>query len=95
MSGGFQKLYNKYVKKNSVQINNNEELQKDVEYLEEFTLQHILKIFQPYLSEVMLFYSHFTEEIAFYMGVINFMKRMEELYKTLQQEQTREANQHF
>lgn len=81
--GGFKKLYNKYVKKNSVQINNNEELQKDVEYLEEFTLQHILKIFQPYLSEVMLFYSHFTEEIAFYMGVINFMKRMEELYITL------------
>ncbi len=81
--GGFKKLYNKYVKKNSVQINNNEELQKDVGYLEEFTLQHVLGIFQPYLSEMMLFYSHFTEEIAFYMGVINFMKRMEELYITL------------
>ena len=81
--GGFKKLYNKYVKKNSVQINNNEELQKDIEYLEEFTLRHILKIFQPYLSEMMLFYSHFTEEIAFYVGVINFMKRMEELYITL------------
>ncbi len=81
--GGFKKLYNKYVKKNSVQINNNEELQKDIEYLEEFTLRHILKIFQPYLSEIMLFYSHFTEEIAFYVGVINFMKRMEELYITL------------
>lgn len=32
---------------------------------------------------MMLFYSHFTEEIAFYVGVINFMKRMEELYITL------------
>lgn len=81
--GGLKKLYNRYVKKNSVQINNNEELQKDVEYLQEFTLQHILGIFQAYISEMMLFYSHFTEETAFYMGVVNFMKRMEELYITL------------
>ena len=77
--GGFKKFYDKYIKKNSMQINNNEELQKDVEYLEEFTLQQILRIFQPYLSEMMAFYSHFTEEISFYKGVFNIMKRMEEL----------------
>lgn len=80
---GFQKLYDKYVKKNSIQINSNEVLQKDVGHLREFTIQHILKIFQPYIFQMMAFYNHFIEEIAFYMGVVNFMKRMDELHITL------------
>jgi len=80
---GFQKLYDKYIKKNSIQINSNELLQKDTMHLKEFTIQHILNIFQPYLFQMMAFYNHFTEEIAFYMGVVNFMKRMDELNITL------------
>ncbi|MFG6392822.1 MAG: hypothetical protein K1W24_01325 [Lachnospiraceae bacterium] len=36
-----------------------------------------------YFSGMMAFYSHFTEEMAFYKGVVNFMKRMEELDITL------------
>lgn len=81
--GGLKKFYDRYIKKNSMQINNNEELQKDITHLEEFTLQQILEIFQPYISGMMAFYSHFTEEMAFYKGVVNFMKRMEELDITL------------
>lgn len=81
--GSLHKLYLKYVKKNSVQLNNNAQLQEDINHLEEFTIQHILKLFQPYLSQMMSFYSHFIEEISFYMGVINIMKRMDELNITL------------
>lgn len=81
--GGLQKLYDKYIKKNSIQINSNEVLQKDVGHLREFTIQHILKIFQPYLFQMMEFYNHFIEEVAFYMGVVNFIKRMAELNITL------------
>lgn len=88
---GFKKFYNKYIKKNSMQINNNEELQKDIGHLEEFTLQQILAIFQPYISGIMDFYSHFTEEMAFYKGVVNFMKRMEELGITLVMPQPQSA----
>lgn len=77
--GGLQKLYFKYVKKDTIPINNNETLQHDVDHLKEFTVQHLLKMFRPYLYQMKMFFDHFTEEIAFYMGIVNFMKRMNEL----------------
>lgn len=77
--GSLQKLYFKYVKKSAIPISNNEALQQDVDELKEFTVLHMLKMFQPYMNQMMTFFEHFAEEIAFYMGIINFMKRMEEV----------------
>ncbi len=76
---GFQKFYNKFVKKNTIPINSNVVLREEVEHLKEFFVEHMLKMFRPYLGEMMAFFEHFIEEVAFYMGVLQFMKRMKEI----------------
>lgn len=77
--GGLQKFYYNFVKRNAIPINSNEALQQDVSRLKEFTMQQVLRIFSGYLGRMMKFFEHFSEEIAFYRGVINFMSRMHEL----------------
>lgn len=75
----FQNLYLKYVKKNTLFIDNDEVLQKDINYLTEFTALQMIKVFRPYISKMMSFFDHFIEETAFYMGAVKFIRRMKEL----------------
>ena len=70
-------------KRNTFQIGADSALKEDLGHLAEETLQQILFVFQPYLQKMMRFFEHYCEEIAFYMGVVQFMKRMEPLYITL------------
>lgn len=77
--GGLQKFYYNFVKRNAIPINSNEALLQDVNHLKEFTMQQILRIFSGYLNQMMKFFEHFSEEIAFYRGIVNFMARMHEL----------------
>ncbi len=77
--GGLQKFYYNFVKRNAIPMHGNEALQQDVNHLKEFTMQQVLKIFESYLHKMMKFFEHFSEEMAFYQGVVNFMVRMKEL----------------
>ena len=70
-------------KRNTFPIGADIALKEDLGHLAEETLQQILFVFQPYLQKMMRFFEHYCEEIAFYMGVVQFMKRMEPLYITL------------
>lgn len=81
--GTFQNLYLKYVKKNTLFIDNDEVLQQDINLLTEFTALQMIKVFRPYISKMMSFFDHFIEEISFYMGAVKFMRRMKELNITL------------
>ena len=69
--GGLQKFYYNFVKRNAIPINSNEALLQDVNHLKEFTMQQILKIFSGYLNQMMKFFEHFSEEIAFYRGCMS------------------------
>lgn len=80
---GLESFYLKFVKKNAILIGTDVAMKEDIAHLAEETLAQIITIFRPYLQNMMLFFEHFCEEIAFYMGVVRFMKRMEPLYITL------------
>ena len=80
---GLESFYLKFIKKNAILIGTDVALKEDVSHLAEETLKQILQIFQPYLQKLIQFFEHFCEEIAFYMGVVQFMKRMEPLYITM------------
>lgn len=82
--GGLEGFYYSIFKKNALLLGTDAELREDIVHLAEETLQQILTVFQPYLQKMMLFFEHYCEEIAFYMGAVQFMKRMEPLYITLQ-----------
>ena len=60
---GLQKFYNKFVKKNTIPINSNVVLREEVEHLKEFSVEHMLKMFRPYLGKMLSFFEHFIEEI--------------------------------
>jgi len=81
--GGVESFYYQFLKKNAVLIGSDVALKEDITRLTEVTLQQILKIFQPYLQDMMRFFEHFSEEIAFYTGAVRFLKRMDEVYITL------------
>jgi len=76
---GLQKFYYNFVKRNAIPLSSNEALQQDVSHLKEFSMQQILRIFGGCLNQMMKFFGHFSEEMAFYRGVVNFMVRMHEL----------------
>lgn len=80
---GFQKFYNKFVKKNTIAIQSNVVLREEIDHLNEYTVECMLKMFRPYLGQMMVFFEHFIEETAFYMGVVRFMKRMKEISLSL------------
>ena len=80
---GLVKLRLPFVKKNELLIGSDVSLKEDLSHLAEETLREILVIFQPYFQNMIRFYEHFIEEISFYMGVVQFMKRMEPLYITM------------
>ncbi len=80
---GLESFYLKFVKKNAILIGTDIALKEDITHLTEETLQQIITVFQPYLQKMMRFFEHYCEEIAFYMGAVRFMKRMEPLYITL------------
>lgn len=73
-----EKLYYKYIKKNTIAIHT-EPLRKDMEHLKEVTAQQMLHVFQPVLDGILTFYHSFSEEIAFYKGAVRFFNRMKEL----------------
>ncbi|MBQ9701006.1 MAG: hypothetical protein IJV71_10360 [Lachnospiraceae bacterium] len=75
----FQNLYLKYIKKNTLFISNDDVLKQDVLHLRQATVAQMLRIFKPYLQQLISFFEHYIEEIAFYMGVIKFMRRLSEL----------------
>jgi len=77
-TGRLSELYYKLAKKNVI-IVREETMKKEIGQMQEVTVQHLLKIFQPYLQQVMLFWDHYAEEMAFYAGVVHFMKRMIEI----------------
>jgi len=79
----FDNFKSMFFKKNTFPVGSDIALKEDLGHLAEETLQQILYIFQPYLQKMMRFYEHYCEEIAFYMGVVQFMKRLEPLYITL------------
>lgn len=79
----FDNFKSMFFKKNTFPIGSDIVLKEDLGHLAEETLQQILYVFQPYLQKMMRFFEHYCEEIAFYMGVVQFMKRMEPLYITL------------
>lgn len=81
--GAFDSLKSMFFKRNTFSIGADIALKEDLGHLAEETLQQILFIFQPYLQKMMSFFEHYCEEIAFYMGAVQFMKRMEPLYITL------------
>lgn len=76
---GIQKFYNKLVRKNTIPIHSNVVLREEVAHLKETAVEQMLKRFRPYLGEMITFFEHFIEETAFYVGVIQFMKRMKEI----------------
>ncbi len=78
-----ESFYLKFFKKNTVLIGTDVDLKKDISHLSEETLKHILTIFKSYLQKIQLFFEHYCEEISFYMGVVQFMKRMEPLFITM------------
>lgn len=81
--GGLEGIYYSFIKKNAILIGTDIALKEDITHLAEETLQQIITIFQPYLQKMMRFFEHYCEEIAFYMGAVQFMKRMEPLYITM------------
>ncbi len=81
--GGLESLYMKFIKKNMLSISNDMDLKQDITVLNEAAMQYVMQIFKPYLEKMMNFFKHFSEEIAFYMGVVNFMNRMKEMNNTL------------
>lgn len=81
--GGIESFYYQFMKKNAILVGSDVELKEDITKVTEATLKQIIKIFQPYLQEMMRFFEHFSEEIAFYTGVVRFLKRMDEVYITL------------
>ena len=76
-NGRWSELYYKITKKNVI-IVREEKLKKEIGQMHEVTVQHLLKIFSPYIHQLMKFFEHFAEEMAFYAGVVHFMKRMKE-----------------
>lgn len=74
-----QKLFLKYVKKNTMIYRNNEELATDIERLKELSILQMLAVLQPYLDNVLHFLEQLALEVAFYKGVLNFKTRMWEL----------------
>jgi len=81
--GGIESFYYQFMKKNAILVGSDVALKEDITKVTEATLGQILKIFQPYLQSMMRFFEHFTEEIAFYTGVVRFLRRMDEVYITL------------
>ena len=77
--GTFEKLFLKYVKKNTMVYRNNEELATDIERLKELSILQMLAVLQPYLEDVLHFLEQLSLEVAFYRGVLNFRTRMWEL----------------
>lgn len=77
--GTFQKLFFKYMKKNTMIYRNNEELANDIERLKELSMLQMLAVLQPYLDNVLHFLEQLALEVAFYKGVLNFKTRMREL----------------
>lgn len=78
-----ENFYLSFVKRNAILLGTDVTLQEDVNHLAEETLGQIITIFQNYLQKMMIFFEHYCEEISFYMGVVQFLKRMEELYVTM------------
>ena len=76
-------LYLKYIKKNAISIGYDVDLKEDIGHLGEETLKQILTVFRPYLQKMMRFFEHYCEEIGFYMGAVQLIKRMDELYITM------------
>lgn len=73
-----KKLYEKYVKKNVIPLND-EKLKQEVNHFSEETIRYILSMFRSYLDDMLSFFQKFAEEMAFYKGVHQFMFRMKEL----------------
>lgn len=78
-----ENFYLTFLKRNAILLGLDVTLQEDINHLTEETLDQILTIFQLYMQKMMTFYEHYCEEISFYMGVVQFLKRMEELYITM------------
>ena len=78
-----ENFYLTFLKRNAILLGTDVDLREDVSHLAEETLGQILTVFQPYLQKMVLFFEHYCEEISFYMGAVQFMKRMEELYVTM------------
>jgi len=78
-----ENFYLTFLKRNAILLGTDIDLQEDVNHLAEETLGQIITIFRPYLQKMMMFYEHYCEEISFYMGVVQFLKRMEDLYITM------------
>lgn len=66
-------------RKNTMSTSNNAALKDDINHLTESTMGHIVRMFRSYLEQMLLFYEHYVEEIAFYRGAVQFMTRMKEL----------------
>lgn len=80
---GLENFYMTFLKRNAILFGMDVNLQEDVNHLAEETLGQIIAIFQPYMQKMMMFFEHYCEEISFYMGSVQFLKRMEELYITM------------
>ena len=80
---GLANIYMTLVKRNAIWLGTDVTLLDDVNHLSEETLGQIIAIFQQYMQKMMVFYEHYNEEISFYMGAVQFMRRMDELYVTL------------
>jgi len=80
---GLENFYLTFLKRNAILLGMDVTLQEDINHLTEETLGQIITIFQPYLQKMMTFFEHYCEEISFYMGVVQFLRRMEELYITM------------
>ncbi len=81
--GGIESFYYQFMRRNAILIGSDAALKEDITKVTEATLKQIITIFQPYLQDMMRFFEHFSEEIAFYTGAVRFLKRMDEVYITL------------
>ena len=90
-SSKWAELYYKLAKKNIIVVRD-ETMKKEIGQMQEVTVLHLLKIFQPYLQQLIQFWDHFAEEMAFYAGVVHFMKRMKEISIPLSMPQVTEEN---
>ena len=77
-TNSLQNMYWKYLKKDTIPLDS-EALRQDIGLLTEHTIKECLELFSPFLQQTMMFFEHFTEEMAFYMGVLHLMQRMNEL----------------
>lgn len=72
------KLYYKIVKRHTILVEN-EELERDLHTFVDIHMHHLMKLYEPLITDLSSFWFEFSREISFYKGVNTLQNRMAEL----------------